>query len=73
MQIPPVHRPCCALQRPLGGRVDSDDPPGRADHGKGRARLRQVSELIVDRVHGEQLPDEIRAALDKALGQRTVS
>ncbi|MGQ4445814.1 ANTAR domain-containing protein [Streptomyces violaceoruber] len=30
-------------------------------------KLRQVSEQIVDWVHSEQLSDEIRAALDKAL------
>ncbi|MFE2099712.1 ANTAR domain-containing protein [Streptomyces sp. NPDC059468] len=30
-------------------------------------KLRQVCELIVDWVHGEQLPDEIRTSLDKAL------
>ncbi|MGY5119240.1 hypothetical protein ACWC2H_25855 [Streptomyces sp. 900105755] len=30
-------------------------------------KLRQVSELIVDWVHSEQLPDEIRTALNKAL------
>ncbi|MGJ5752317.1 ANTAR domain-containing protein [Streptomyces puniciscabiei] len=30
-------------------------------------KLPQVSELIVDWVHGEQLPDEIRTALIKAL------
>ncbi|MER6260512.1 ANTAR domain-containing protein [Streptomyces sp900105245] len=32
-------------------------------------KLRQVSELIVDWVHGEQLPDEIRTALSKALAR----
>ncbi|MFF4211560.1 ANTAR domain-containing protein [Streptomyces sp. NPDC001796] len=32
-------------------------------------KLRQVSELIVDWVHGEQLPDEIRTALNKALAR----
>lgn len=30
-------------------------------------RLRQIAELIVDWAGGEQLPDEIRAALDEAL------
>ncbi|MDQ0407233.1 ANTAR domain-containing protein [Streptomyces sp. NPDC000349] len=30
-------------------------------------KLRQVSEQIVDWAHSEQLSDEIRAALDKAL------
>ncbi|MES9523240.1 ANTAR domain-containing protein [Streptomyces capoamus] len=30
-------------------------------------KLRQVSELIVEWVHSEQLPDEIRTSLDKAL------
>lgn len=30
-------------------------------------KLRQVSELIVEWVHGEHLPDEIRTSLDKAL------
>ncbi|MGW2690024.1 ANTAR domain-containing protein [Streptomyces sp. NPDC001414] len=30
-------------------------------------KLRQISEMIVDWVHSEQLPDEIRTALDKAL------
>ncbi|MEU9168450.1 ANTAR domain-containing protein [Streptomyces sp. NPDC048420] len=30
-------------------------------------RLRQISEHLVDWVHSEQLPDEIRTALDEAL------
>ncbi|SEC10330.1 ANTAR domain-containing protein [Streptomyces sp. 2231.1] len=30
-------------------------------------KLRQISELLVDWVRSEQLPDEVRAALDRAL------
>ncbi|MET4656481.1 phosphoenolpyruvate synthase/pyruvate phosphate dikinase [Streptomyces sp. PvP037] len=33
----------------------------------GTVKLRQVSEQIVDWLHSEQMSDEIRAALDKAL------
>ncbi|GEJ99748.1 ANTAR domain-containing protein [Streptomyces sp. 1-11] len=32
-------------------------------------KLRQVSERIVDWVHGKQLPDEIHTALNKALAR----